>query len=96
MDSGGEKRTISSAAAIQVTAPSVSAKFSGGSDCHCSWQRAAESYTLEMTEFAERHPVKKPGGPAPGNSLLNGPQNDGEQSSAAREQFYPNPASARP
>ena len=62
--------TVSSAAAIRITAPSLSASYSAG-QIVISWSTAAGSYTLEMTDSL-MPPVTW--SPAPETPVVNGQQ----------------------
>jgi hypothetical protein len=81
-DSGAT--TVSSAAAIQVTAPSVSASYSGG-QIVISWATAAGSYTLEMTDSLTP-PISW--SPSPETPLVNGSQTTVTISAGPGNKFY--------
>jgi chitinase len=81
-DSGAT--TISSAAAIQVTAPSVSASYSGG-QIVISWATAAGSYTLEMTDSLTP-PISW--SPALETPVVNGTQTTVTISAGVGNKFY--------
>lgn len=81
-DSGAT--TTSSASAIQVTAPGLSASYSGG-QIVISWATAAGSYTLEMTDS-----LTPPVGwsPAPEAPVINGSQTTVTITAGAGNKFY--------
>jgi hypothetical protein len=81
-DSGAT--TVSSAASIQVTAPSVSASYSGG-QIVISWATAAGSYTLEVTDSLTP-PVSW--SPAPETPVVNGQQTTVTITAGAGNKFY--------
>jgi hypothetical protein len=81
-DSGAT--TVSSAAAIQVTSPTLSASYSGG-QIVISWSTAAGSYTLEMTDSLTP-PVTWT--PAPETPVVNGQQTTVTITAGAGNKFY--------
>jgi hypothetical protein len=81
-DSGAT--TVSSAAAIRVTAPSLNANYSGG-QIVISWATAAGSYTLEMTDSLTP-PVSW--SPAPETPVVNGQQTMVTITAGAENKFY--------
>ena len=76
--------TVSSAAAIRVTAPSLSASYSAG-QIVISWSTAAGSYTLEMTDSL-MPPVTW--SPAPETPVVNGQQTTVTITAGADNRFY--------
>jgi hypothetical protein len=81
-DSGAT--TTSSAAAIQVTAPSLSASYSAG-QIVISWATAAGSYTLDMTDSLTP-PVTW--SPAPETPVINPQQTTVTITAGTGNKFY--------